>query len=161
MAVGARPERHILCAHYTGRQEQRVLKIKLGVWLPLPEGLQRLTEKLSVLKTRQSLRGFLSRSCSRRAQYSAYRREDSRFTAVPFRFEEDMECAGCRSPAAFVRIEPPTPPLCHQLIASQSAPFTDGLRAGAMRHHSKGELIAPEVAAEPVVRDMNVHRVPF
>jgi hypothetical protein len=30
-----------------------------------------------------------------------------------------------------------------------------------MGHHSKRELIAPEVSAEPVVRDMNVHKAPL
>jgi hypothetical protein len=30
-----------------------------------------------------------------------------------------------------------------------------------MSHHSKRELIAPEVSAQPVVRDMNVHKVPL
>jgi hypothetical protein len=156
-AMRALPECHLLRTNYASGELQCVLEIKVGVGLPLPESFQRLTQELARFKTRQLFRGFLTCACARRSDNPAHRGEDSRLAAVPSRFEEYMKGAGCRSALALVRIKPPPPPLSFQLIARQAAPPTDSLRAGAVRHHADGQLIAPEVAAQPVVLDVDFH----
>src|ERR1700722_4935104 len=75
-------------------------------------------------------------------------------------FEENMNRGRRRSPSALIRVESPTLPLGDQLIACEPTPGAHRLRARAMGHHAKRELIAPEVAAESVVRDVNVHKSP-
>lgn len=127
MAVRTLAERHTLRAHDTGGQQQRMFEVELGIRLPFPESLERLAQQLAVLKARQPLRGFLSHACRRCADDPAHRCEESGFTAVTLRFEEDMKRRGRGSPAALIRIESPTPPLRHQLIARQSTPLADGL----------------------------------
>ena len=75
MAVGAFGKRHVLRLHNAGDEQYRVLELKLGIRPPFPEGLERLTEELAILKARQPLsRRFAGRQGDR-ADNAAHRCE--------------------------------------------------------------------------------------
>ena len=52
IAIGAVPKSHVLRLYSAGDEQHRMLEVKLGIWLPFPESLERLAEEFAILKTR-------------------------------------------------------------------------------------------------------------
>src|SRR5207253_7834977 len=134
-----------------------VLEIKLRIRCPFPKCFERIAEELAILEARPKTWGFVPELGGNRADDVADRSEESGFAPMSPRLEEHMKGARRRSSLPNLLTESPAATLGDKLVARQISPCDDGLRAGAMRHHANGQLIAPEVPAQPVVRDLDFH----
>lgn len=146
--------------HDSDRQENCALEIKVCFRLPFLEGLQCLTQSLTTLDIRQKFHPLsagarsVARDC---AQNPAEGREEARLGLMTSRSKKNVESAWGRTSLPIFWTESPTAPLRDQLIARQSGPRNDSLRASPVGHHAKRQLITPEIAAEPVVQDVDLH----